>query len=379
MDMNVPPSILSFSVPIQSLDSSDKSLDFLMSISQRLSMECEDVINSFLMRGVPCKISVPYFFNCAYVESTRNFRLRFAVIEVPYESYSDCVILSLKLKALRRPKTEWNFVIGFPPVSYLGLTSSVERVLKSLQSFPCLKGVEFPEHTYSENKGYEDVVYYNRTEDFTRMNRSAWRSKHKIKPLQNLVSFVPETDLTPHTEQQLEFILDSWISTKHRQYSKDGILSFMDKFSRNNDIRLVSLMKKHSSIFLSTFYYKEFLIGYSISNLTPFMDGIAMDIISMKQLTVDYTTLSTYTGEDTDDLRDIYRYLGTYTLYCLHKYAFEDLKVISLCNPSDRHIPGLRSFKLNHYKHQVYFNLYSTASYLQKIQRGTNILIQHPT
>ena len=337
-------------IDIEDLKSSDKSYKWLVNNSQRIKTPVRDIIDDFYKKYItsPEKMC-RYVVNPEWSEASNNVRFRFVIIKVE----DDYVLVPLKI--ISPVRQDRYFSLSTEPISSNNSIDSIKSVLQILSEFSCVRYISIPE---IEKKNAKDSNYYNLPKDFSKMDRSTWRSKRGVNKLMKIIDFDGNAELIPGIENMISTVNGIWNDIKRDcGYSNHDL-------SKKIDENLAKLSLKNDSIYLYSFNYHDKLIGYSIA--TIIVDKYIM-LLSTKQITGSYNRLSTYMGEDTDELKMVHKHLSSFMQYMIHKDAFLNKGFEGIYNSGDMGIKGLKDFKQDYYSNVLYYNRYPISDYLKRI------------
>jgi hypothetical protein len=114
-----------------------------------------------------------------------------------------------------------------------------------------------------------------------------------------------------------------------------------------------------------TFTYKGKLLGITIG--TPIYDNYVV-VYTQKSLGVaPIEFLIEYLGEDSENVRDIQKYLGSYVQYVIHQVCFDVYHYKALFYTGDQGDKRLRDFKRKYYKNVIYYKRIPLGDYISKL------------
>lgn len=337
-----------------SISLEDKSNDFsfkwLFDNTLRISMEYWSVIEDLYDRYIDLPEKMyRYVLSPEWGEASKNFRMRFLIVKIE----SDYTFVPFKI--VDPIGHDRYFSISMEPISYGGIDENVKKVLEYLSKFDCIKYIAIPE---LEQKDEVDNNYYNLREDFSKMNKSNWRSKRGVNKLMKLVEFDNHAELLPGIEDRIKELNAVWDNIKK---SKDKNF----KLSKSTDFNLAKIAKKSESVYIYGFFYKGNLIGYSIASI---IIGKYISLLATKQITGSYEHLSDFVGEDTEELKVIHKHLSSYMQYMIQRDILKDSDYIAVYNYGDTKVRGLKDFKNDYYSRRFSYNRYSLEDYMRRLE-----------
>lgn len=231
----------------------------------------------------------------------------------------------------------------YKPISLNDVEDNVKRVFNLLKSSKHIKGyidILKSDERLADNE-YWCNSYYNTLESMKFMTKSAWKSKHCINRMKDLVSYQIIDYADPLLVQDIMEFSEKWEDIKSGESEK------------KSDVKLLELLRRRDDILLGVFRVNGVIVGFNI--LFLYFDRYAV-VHTAKYLsvgTVEY--LSEYLGVDMSEAKLVKYNLSAYIQYITHEEFLVNRGYEAFSYEGDTHLSWLKKYKEMFYKNRIYY------------------------